>query len=98
MSTMESSVVVSSKAVDRLRAGHLWIYRSDVLTCEAGPGEVVVVRDKAGHFHGKAFYSSSSLISLRLLTGSEIVIDRNFWKARLRSADQLRRLVVKDAD
>jgi 23S rRNA (cytosine1962-C5)-methyltransferase len=59
---------------------------------------VVVVRDKAGHFHGKAFYSSSSLISLRLLTGSEIVIDRNFWKARLRSADQLRRLVVKDAD
>ena len=94
----ERTAIVSPKGVDRLRAGHLWIYRSDVLQCDADPGAIVSVRDKKGQFHGKAFYSSSSLITLRLLASRDVTIDRGFWKGRLEQAWQLRQRVVKDTD
>ncbi len=89
--------VISPKGADRLRAGHLWIYRSDVLLCEASPGAVVSVQDKAARFYGKAFYSSRSLIALRLLTAHQTTVDRAFWQGRLEQARQLRLRVVSDS-
>ena len=89
---------VSSKAVDRLLAGHLWIYRSDVLECEASPGSIVAVRDKKGRVYGRAFYSSNSLITLRLITHEDQDIDRRFWRQRLEQASQLRQQVVRNSD
>lgn len=91
----EPMAVISPKGADRLRAGHLWIYRGDVLQSEAEPGAIVSVRDKKGQFCGRAFYSSSSLITLRLLTAQAGTIDRNFWKQRLEQAWQLRQRVVR---
>jgi hypothetical protein len=49
--------LISPKAVDRLQAGHLWIYRSDVLACEADPGSIVIV-NKKGRIYGRAFCST----------------------------------------
>jgi 23S rRNA (cytosine1962-C5)-methyltransferase len=94
----QDGAVISSKAVDRLRAGHLWIYRSDVLQCDAPPGAIVSVHDKAGRFLGMAFHSSSSLITLRLLTGKRDTIDRGFWRRRLELAWRLREQVVVNSD
>src|SRR6266487_5881391 len=40
-------VVISHRGADRLRAGHVWVYRSDVV--EAGdvpPGSVVLVQEQ----------------------------------------------------
>ncbi len=91
-----SKAIVSSKAVERIRAGHLWIYRSDVLECMAAPGSVVSVLDKKGKFHGRAFYSSTSLITLRLLTSLDEPIDREFWLNRVLSAFELRQRVVSN--
>ncbi|HEX2521717.1 MAG TPA: class I SAM-dependent rRNA methyltransferase [Terriglobia bacterium] len=90
--------VVSPKGVDRLRAGHLWVYRGDVLQCEADPGSIVSVHDRKGHPCGKAFYSSASLIALRLLTRHDAAIDRSFWKHRLEQAWELRQRVVADTE
>jgi 23S rRNA (cytosine1962-C5)-methyltransferase len=90
--------LVSSKAVDRLQAGHLWIYRSDVLSCEASAGSVVSVKDKNGRVHGRAFYSSNSLITLRLITHENRSIDKNFWRQRIEQAHRVRRSVVKNSE
>src|SRR5262245_52724015 len=90
--------VVSPKAVDRLQAGHLWIYRSDVMQCEASPGSIVTVKDKKGRIYGRAFYSSNSLITLRLITEEDTDIDRKFWRQRIEQASQLRQRVVRNSE
>ena len=90
--------LISPKAVDRLQAGHLWIYRSDVLECEASPGSIVIVKDKKGRIYGRAFYSSNSLITLRLITQEDREIDRKFWRQRIERASQLRQRVVQNSE
>jgi 23S rRNA (cytosine1962-C5)-methyltransferase len=67
-------VLISRRAADRLRAGHLWVYRSDIaeeIPSAAGsiaPGELVSVADPRGAPLGTALYSSTSLITLRLIS------------------------------
>jgi 23S rRNA (cytosine1962-C5)-methyltransferase len=57
----------------------------------------VRVADQKGRSLGKALYSSRSQIALRLIAFEDVEIDRQFWLARLETAERLRRLVVKDA-
>jgi len=90
--------LISPKAVDRLQAGHLWIYRSDVLECAASPGSIVIVKDKKGRIYGRAFYSSNSLITLRLITQQDRDIDKNFWRQRIQQASHLRERVVQNSE
>ena len=82
-----NSVTVNKRGADRIRHGHLWIYRSDVLdAADAGGGTVVMVRDQNRNFIGQAFYSDSSQIALRFLTQTEEPIDREWWRKRIRNA------------
>jgi 23S rRNA (cytosine1962-C5)-methyltransferase len=90
--------LISPKAVGRLQAGHLWIYRSDVLACEADPGSIVSVKDRKGRVYGRAFYSSNSLITLRLITQEDRSIDKEFWRQRIEQAARLRQQVVRDSE
>jgi 23S rRNA (cytosine1962-C5)-methyltransferase len=90
--------VITPKGIERIQSGHLWIYRSDVVSCDAEPGSVVTVSDKAGKILGKAFYSSTSLITLRILTARNEPIDRSFWKQRLIQARELRQRVVRNTE
>lgn len=94
----EASVVISPRGVERLRAGHLWIYRSDVRSAQAEPGAVVRLLDERGHYQGRAFYSDKSQISIRLLTREDIPVDRTFFTERLRHAAELRKRVVDNSD
>jgi 23S rRNA (cytosine1962-C5)-methyltransferase len=88
----EPTVVLSRRAVERLDAGHVWIYRSDLAgTSEAlEGGEVVRLADERGWFVGKAFYGAQSQIAVRLLTREEEPVDEEFFKRRLREAIDLR--------
>lgn len=94
----EGSVVISPRGVDRIRAGHLWIYRSDIREARAEPGAIVRVMDERGRCHGWAFYSDKSQISVRLLTREDTPIGRDFFVARLRRAADYRRRVVENSD
>ena len=94
----EASVVISPRGVDRLRSGHLWIYRSDVRSTEAEPGAIVRLLDERGHFQGRAFYSDKSQISLRLLTREDVLVDRAFFLGRLSRAADFRAGVVENSD
>src|ERR1700756_3094335 len=84
-------VVIRKRGADRIRRGHLWVYRSDILDPkDAGPRSIVAVRDERGATLGKAFFSSKSQISLRLLTRHDAVIDEHFFRQRFDEADRLR--------
>src|SRR6266852_1455623 len=72
----ESEVTLSRRGLDRLRSGHVWVYRSDVRAPAAlKGGEVVRLVDERGWFAGKAFYGKQSQISVRLLTREDEATD-----------------------
>ena len=77
---------VNKKGADRVRQGHLWIYRSDVVAVDAEGGSVVTVKDERGNFVGQALFSDSSQIALRFLTQSNEEIDRDWWRRRIAEA------------
>lgn len=94
---MSAKVTVNKRAVERVHARHLWIYRSDVTeTGKTRGGEVVRVIDQRGATLGHALYSSRSQIALRFLSFENGEIDRSFWLARLATAEKLREEVVSD--
>jgi 23S rRNA (cytosine1962-C5)-methyltransferase len=94
----EGKTVISRRGAERLQAGHLWIYRSDLREAEAGPGDVVRVSDERGGYLGRAFYSDRSQIALRLVTREDVQIDREFLAGRIRAAAAHRKRVVQDTE
>ncbi|MDQ3798246.1 MAG: class I SAM-dependent rRNA methyltransferase [Acidobacteriota bacterium] len=90
-------VFVNKKGARRVRGGHLWIYRSDVVKIEAEGGAVVSVYDEARNFVGKAFYSDSSEITLRIFTTKDEEINKEFWRRQIKDA-ALRRQLAKTGD
>ena len=78
-----SGVKVNKRGADRVRHGHLWIYRSDIVEVDAEGGSVVSVKDERGNFVGQALYSDASQIALRLLTLTAEEIDSNWWRRRI---------------
>ncbi|HVE59440.1 MAG TPA: hypothetical protein VNB22_21700, partial [Pyrinomonadaceae bacterium] len=81
---------VNKKGAKRVRNGHLWIYKSDVLRVEAEGGDVVSVFDEGRNFVGKAFYSDSSEITLRIFTIRDETIDKEFWRKKIVDAAKQR--------
>jgi 23S rRNA (cytosine1962-C5)-methyltransferase len=62
-------VKVSPRGASRLKNGHAWVYRSDIVAANgATPGSVVNVTDHRGQVLGAALYSSSSQIAIRLIS------------------------------
>jgi 23S rRNA (cytosine1962-C5)-methyltransferase len=97
--TRADGAVISAKGLQRVRDGHLWIYRSDVTgRPKVESGAVVRVTDHRGRFVAWAHYGAESEITLRLLSKEETEIDRGFWQARLIAAAEWRRRVVDDTD
>jgi len=94
----EGSVIISPRGVERIRLGHLWVYRSDVRTTQAEPGSVVRLTDERGRFQGRAFYSDKSQIAVRLLTREDRVVDRSFFIERIQQAIAYRMRVVENSD
>ena len=93
------AVKVSRRGAERIAAGHLWIYASDVTDRgEAQPGDAVKVLDPRGRALGAAHYSSTSQICLRLLSTEVESIDREFFRRRLCAARDHRQRVVSGTD
>jgi 23S rRNA (cytosine1962-C5)-methyltransferase len=95
---------ITRRAADRLRAGHLWIYRSDIdrllNNAEPAGGSLVTVADSRGIPLGTAIYSGGSEIALRMishrpaLTRAEYLAD---LRTRLQAALTLRKCVAAEA-
>jgi 23S rRNA (cytosine1962-C5)-methyltransferase len=91
------TVTISPRGEERIRAGHLWIYRSDVAGAKAEAGEIVTVLGARGRRIGQAFYSDRSQIALRLLTHGDEVADRAWLRRRLEAAIAFRRGLTLDS-
>src|SRR5215467_1951094 len=89
--------IIYKRGADRVRRGHLWVYRSDIKDTEGAVlGSIVFVCDEWGNVLGKAFYSSKSQIALRFLSRSDTAIDDSFFKRRFEQADRLREILGID--
>jgi 23S rRNA (cytosine1962-C5)-methyltransferase len=94
-----SSVTVTKRGADRIRKGHLWIYRSDVTNSnDVAPGSIVTVIDPNRNLVGQAFYSDSSQIALRFLSQTEEIIDAGWWRQRIREAASRRDGITNDTN
>jgi 23S rRNA (cytosine1962-C5)-methyltransferase len=91
--------MISRRAADRLRAGHLWVYRSDIehlVETEAG---LIAVADHRGFPLGTALWSPTSQIALRMVS-SDPHLTHEAWLAlfdqRLRYAIQQRQGMLEE--
>ncbi len=85
--------------VDRVVAGHPWVYEGSIsrLTREPADGEIIQVKDHRRRFLGVGFYNSRSRIRIRVLSHEREELDRAFLERRIRTALDLRRRVLPDA-
>jgi 23S rRNA (cytosine1962-C5)-methyltransferase len=97
----EIGAKISRRAADRLRAGHLWVYASDIEAIELPAGStpaLLPVADSRGLLLGTALYSPSSQIALRLV--SREAIDETAWlkllEARLHAAIERHKTLLSD--
>ena len=91
------TVKVNKRGANRIRKGHLWIYRSDVIAVDVDGGSIVSVLDESGNFVGQAFYSDKSEIALRFLALTKETIDNGWWHDKIRQCRE-RRNVPSDTN
>ena len=82
-----------------MKEGHVWVYRSDIVSAEGVvPGAVVRVVEERGKFLGTALYSSASQIAIRFLSREAIGDLDRMLKERIREAILYRRQIVRNTD
>jgi 23S rRNA (cytosine1962-C5)-methyltransferase len=84
------AAAITRRAADRLRAGHLWVYRSDVESLvpalgamEMAGGSLVTVMDSRGIPLGSGLYSAASQIAVRMVS-AEAALSRAVYLEQVR--------------
>jgi 23S rRNA (cytosine1962-C5)-methyltransferase len=96
--TSVHTVVISARGEQRIRAGHPWIYRADVVDVSATGGDIVDVIGPRRRKIGSALFSDRSQISVRMLTiGEEEIADDALLRTRIERAIQFRQSLALDA-
>ncbi|MGA7502860.1 MAG: class I SAM-dependent rRNA methyltransferase [Candidatus Sulfotelmatobacter sp.] len=93
------NVGISQRGAERLKHGHVWVYRSDVVSADGVlPGALVAVHDHRGKFLGTALYSSASQIAIRLIS-REVVHDFSaLLRRRIAEAIAYRERTIRDTN
>lgn len=90
-------MTVSARGAERLRAGHPWVYHSDLSDIPDEPG-IVAVRDARGRTLGWALVNPRSELTARLLRRGEQPAGPELLEERLHQALDLRERLAIDAD
>ena len=94
-------LVLKRGAEAGLRAGHPWIYRTQVADLRgfSKAGDAVEVLDAGGRFVGRGFYNPRPSLCCRLLTRLDEAIDAGFFQRRVETAWEYRRAsgLIRDA-
>jgi len=93
---MTPVVVISARGEERLRGGHPWIYRSDVVDARVSGGDVATVKGPRGRVLGRALYSDRSQIAIRVIDVGDRP-DDGWLRRRLEAAIAFRRDLAIDA-
>ena len=91
-------VTVSRRGANRLKAGHVWVYRSDISADGVPPGALVSVKDERGKPLGSALYSSSSQIAVRMISRHPVEDFSAVIRERIAAAVRYREAFVHDTD
>ena len=92
-------VKLSSRGSGRLKNGHVWVYRSDIVSSDGvPPGAVVEVADERGKFLGTALYSSASQIAIRMISPNKVEDLPGLLRKRIQAAISYREQVVRESD
>jgi 23S rRNA (cytosine1962-C5)-methyltransferase len=91
----QPTVKLSPRGANRLKDGHVWVYRSDIVSAEGiPPGALVNVVDHRGKSFGTALYSSSSQIAIRLISRDPVADFLPLLRERIAAAIAYRESVV----
>ena len=92
-------VKISRRGAKRLQDGHVWVYRSDIVSANGiSPGAAVGVTDEHGKVLGTALYSSASQIAIRMISDRVVNDVPGLLRARIHDAVSYRGKVVRDTD
>ncbi len=93
------TVKLSPRGANRLKAGHVWVYRSDLVSTDEAPaGSLVTVTDHRGKPMGTALYSSSSQIAIRLISPEAVADLPALLRQRVSEAIAYREGIVHDTN
>lgn len=93
------TVKISPRGTTRLKAGHVWVYRSDIVSADnVDPGAVVRVTDHRGKPMGTALYSTSSQIAVRMISNDQVADFPALIRQRIDAAIAYREPLVRDTD
>jgi len=97
--TVLPKIKVSQRGAARLKSGHVWVYKSDVVAADGiAPGALVSVADQRGKSLGTALYSSSSQIAVRMISRDGVADFSALLRERIAAAISYREPLVKDTD
>jgi len=92
-------VKISRRGAKRLQDGHVWVYRSDIVSADGvAPGIAAGVTDERGKFLGTALYSSASQIAVRMISTHAVNDLGHLLRERIQEAISYRERVVRDSD
>ena len=92
-------VKISPRGATRLKTGHVWVYRSDILSADTiPPGSLVRVTDQRGKPIGTALYSSTSQIAIRMISPDPVADFPALLRERIAAAIAYREPLVRNTD
>jgi 23S rRNA (cytosine1962-C5)-methyltransferase len=93
------TVTISPRGASRLKSGHVWVYRSDIVSADGvPPGSLVSVVDHRGQSLGTALYSSSSQIAIRLISHETVADLPALLRRRLADAIAYREPIIQNTN
>jgi len=93
-------LILAPRGEARVRAGHPWIYRTDVVRLVGAweARDAVTVASGAGEALGRGFYNPRPQIVCRLLTREDEPVDHMLFRRRLEAAWRFRQSLGGDGD
>jgi 23S rRNA (cytosine1962-C5)-methyltransferase len=92
-------VKVSARGATRLKDGHVWVYRSDIVSADGVlPGALVAITDHRGKPLGTALYSTASQIAVRMISNEAVADFPALVRDRIAAAIAYRTPLVRDTD
>lgn len=93
------TVKVAPRGALRLKSGHVWVYKSDVINADGiAPGSLVTVSDQRGKPLGTALYSSTSQIAIRMISAEPVSDFAALLRQRVSDAIAYREKFVRDTN
>ena len=91
-----SKVFLKQNRKKRLEQGHPWVYPSEIETLEGDPqgGDIIHIVNHAGHFLAQGFYNPRSQLIIRVVTYSEVEVDKTLFFDKIEQAWQRRQWLL----